>query len=348
MKRRYLAAALLLTLPAALGWTWLQIVAPGARMTESAQAFLKTLDEEQRKTVLLPYDTPQRVGWHFIPKAERKGLQLKHMNEAQRAAADALLRSCLSAAGHGKATRILTVETLLAEHETNQQGGNIRDPERYYFTLFGEPTEKGRWGLSIEGHHLSLNFVVSEGQLVATTPQFFATNPAEIKNAILDDFPVGTRVLGREETLAFELVASLDKEQRAAAVIAEKAPAEIRAAGEPQSPQEPPVGIDADDLNVEQRTLLHALIQEYADAMPPTIAKARMAEIEEAGIQKVKFAWAGAEKPGVGHYYRVEGPTFVIELVNTQHDAAGTPANHVHALWPDPRGDFDLPVKTEE
>ncbi|MFP6659013.1 MAG: DUF3500 domain-containing protein, partial [Pirellulales bacterium] len=156
---------------------------------------------------------------------------------------------------------------------------------------------------------------------------------------------VGTRVLAKEELLAFDLVRSFDDKQRGAAVIAEKAPREIRNAGAPHPPTEPAAGIDASQLNKGQRKTLHALIEEYCSAMPYDVAEQRLAAIEKAGWNKIHFAWAGPFKEGIGHYYRVQGPTFLIEFVNTQPDTAGNPANHIHCVWRDMHGDFALPVK---
>jgi hypothetical protein len=201
-------------------------------------------------------------------------------------------------------------------------------------------------GLSVEGHHLSLNFVVEKGKVISSTPTVFAANPA----TVMADYPgthaikKGTRVLAKEETLALELVQSLTPEQRKTAIIAEKAPSEVRAAGEPQPPTDAAAGIAADKLTDAQRKMLIALLDAYCDNVPAEVSKARKAAIDKAGAEKVHFAWAGADKPGSGHYYRVQGPTFLIEFVNTQADSAGNPANHIHSLWRDMGGDFAVPI----
>ncbi|MGE3779128.1 MAG: DUF3500 domain-containing protein, partial [Pirellulaceae bacterium] len=139
---------------------------PGMAMTEAASGFLAKLTDDQRKIALLAYDTPRRVDWHFIPKDERKGLQVKDMEAAQRTAALALLQSALSAVGYEKATKIMSLEALLRELE-KQRKGPLGDPERYFFTVFGKPDAASRWGLSVEGHHLSLNFVVDQGRVIS-------------------------------------------------------------------------------------------------------------------------------------------------------------------------------------
>lgn len=348
MKRRtclVLGTLVILLAGSTISWSFFKPATPGISMTEAGKSYLASLGAEQREVSLMAYDTPQRVDWHFIPKDQRKGLQIKHMNPKQRKAAHALLRSCLSKLGYDKAVKIMALEGILHELEKDRSGGPIRDPERYYFTLFGEPSDEGRWGLSIEGHHLSLNFVVDKGEVISTTPTFFAANPALVMSEVPgSEIEKGTRVLAKEELLAFELLHSLNDAQRKQAVIADQAPREIRAAGEPQPPQEEAVGLAMDAMEPGQSRTLMQLIEAYARNLPDPLANERLTAIREAGVDKIKFAWAGASKPGVGHYYRVQGPTFLIEFVNTQPDAAGNPANHIHCVWRDMAGDFAIPI----
>jgi hypothetical protein len=316
----------------------------GTSMTAAAETFVESLSEAQRGKTLYAYDSPKRIGWHFIPLAERKGLQLKEMDDAQRKAAHALLRAALSQAGYDTSTYIMGLEKLLHELEKGKAGSPIRDSERYYFTLFGKPDAESKWGLSVEGHHLSLNFVVEKNRLISTTPQFFGANPGKI----MADYPVGpkkgSRILNEEEDLGFALVNALKDKQLATAMISEKAPSEIRNAATPQPPTEKPVGVAAADLSEAQRGTLRKLIEVYAAKMPKEIATARLEAIDKAGFEKIQFAWAGAREAGEGHYYRVEGPTFQIEFCNTQADAAGNRANHIHSVWRDTAGDFAIPV----
>jgi uncharacterized protein DUF3500 len=351
MKKSRLALAALLAavFVSSTAWSYyLRLASTGESMTEAAEKFVATLDEQHRAAASFEFSDPKRVAWHFIPlegDKEREGLKVRQMNEAERKAAHALLKSALSEVGYDKATKIMALENLLAELQKGKEGP-IRDAERYYFCVFGKPTSDGKWGLSVEGHHLSLNFVVEKGKVISSTPTVFAANPA----TVMADYPgthaikKGTRVLAKEETLAFELVQSLTPEQRKAAIIAEKAPSEVRAAGEPQPPTEAPAGIAADKLTDAQRKTLVALLDAYCDNLPAEVSKARKSAIDKAGAEKVHFAWAGADQPGVGHYYRIQGPTFLIEFVNTQADSAGNPANHIHSLWRDMSGDFAVSI----
>ena len=344
MKRRSVICSLLfVSLIATAGTAYWRAVATGADMSDRAAAFLATLTEEQKKTAVMDYESPKRVGWHFIPKDFRKGLQIKHMNKAQKKAALALLRSTLSEVGYNKATKIMELEHILHALEGGK-GRFPRETDRYYYTLFGMPGDKGKWGLSIEGHHLSLNFVVEDGQIASTTPSFLGANPATVKSEVDGGLPVGTRVLAKEEQLAFDLVNSLTDEQAKTAIIAEKAPKEIRAAGEAQPPKDEHVGIAFADLNDEQRKTMKRLVGVYIDNMPKQVRELRISAIVKAGPENVRFAWAGATKPGIGHYYRIQGPSFLIEFVNTQPDPAGNLANHIHCVWRDMNGDFAIPL----
>ena len=150
--------------------------------------------------------------------------------------------------------------------------------------------------------------------------------------------------------LAFDLVTSLDERQRKTAVIAAEAPAEIRAAGAAQPPAEPPAGIPFARLSADQQSVVRRLVETYCGSMPAEVAGERLAVIEKGspaagglvhhGWDEIHFAWAGALEPGKGHYYRLEGPSFVVEFVNVQPDAEGNPANHIHCVWRDKTGDF--------
>lgn len=317
---------------------------PGMQMATFADSFLGTLDDEQKSVALMPYDSPKRVDWHFIPKKTRKGLVIREMNTAQRTAALRLVRAALSEAGYDKASKIMMLEGVLRRLEGEDRNWE-RDPHKYFMTIFGTPSETGAWGLSFEGHHLSLNFVCRDGKVVDSTPQFFAANPATIMNEVEGPLGKGTRVLREEEDLAFELVNSLTGAQQKQAVIDEKAPKEIRFAGEAQSKVGDPEGISHSKLNGAQKKLLQDLVYVYVNAVADKVAKQRRDLIDEDGWEDIHFAWAGAKKPGIGHYYRVRGKSFLIELVNTQADAAGNPANHIHAVWRDLTGDFDLPIE---
>lgn len=348
MKRQSSALlfCLLLVAPATLVTAKEEIApASGPAMAKAAQAFVAALSEAETAKATMKFDDPARLDWHNIPKPTRKGLQLHDMSDKQQELALALVRSALSDEGYLKATRILSLENNLREGEKGLTGTPLRDPERYFLTIFGTPDTKGEWGWSFEGHHFSLNFVVRDGIVVADTPSFWGANPATVKTFIEGGPKVGVRTLADEEQLAFDLVNSLDETQLKTALIAAKAPEDYRAAGQPIPPQEAPVGLIAAKMTDTQKATLNKLLQTYTNHLAPDIAAKNRERIASEGLDRVHFAWAGSTQPGVGHYYRVQGPSFVLELVNIQSDPAGNAANHIHSVWRNIGGDFAVPVK---
>ena len=300
-----------------------------AEMLSTAQNLLATLTAEQRAKAVMPFDDPQRKDWHFIPKA-RKGLPLKEMTAGQQSLAHAVLNAGLSQRGYAKATTIMSLEEILAQME--RSGGRmVRDSALYYFTFFGEPAANGTWGWSVEGHHMSLNFTVVQGKMIATVPTFFGSNPAEVKEGPRK----GLRVLSQEEDLARTLLKSLDDKQRTSAIIDVKAPSDIITMNTPRVDPLDPKGLSAARMTQKQTELLIAVMSEYANAMPEYLAEERIEKVRKAGVKKVVFAWAGGSERGEPHYYRIQGPTFLIEFDNTQGNA-----NHVHSVWRDFNGDF--------
>lgn len=316
-------------------------------LTTAAERLLEALSPKEQQQMQMDYAIPERSGWHFIPKADRKGLSLRDMNPHQQKLALELLQAALSQVGYTKATAIMQLESILASLEGKSGSRHMRDPLRYYITLFGNPHRTDRWGLSFEGHHLSLNFVVEGERVAASTPQFLGANPAIVEGNYIANVKKGARVLRKEETLAFDLLHTLSDAQKKKAIIATKAPADIRHPGNPQPPQGKSEGIAAMDMTKEQQALLRQLLEEYLSTMPHDVAEARRQQLNEAGFKNIYFAWAGATKPHVGHYYRIQGPTLIVEFVNTQPDAVGNPANHIHCVWRNPAGDFALPVKAD-
>ncbi len=325
------------------GHSFYKVSGVSEKAATAAAALIASLNDLQKTKAIMPVESPERQDWQIIPKDKRKGLQLNEMNDLQRQAATALLRSVLSEIGYRKSTQIMNMENFLKELETGKTNSPLRDSTRYYFTVFGTPQAGKKWGLSIEGHHLSLNFLMEGDRVVSSTPQAFAANPAVVRTENKSGVAVGTRMLRIEETLAFEFVQSLSEQQRSVAVIADKAPRENRTLGVQQPPKESPVGIPYSKLSPPQQALLKDLVNEYINAVPDEVAEDRRQAIQSAGgWDAVHFSWEGALQAGIGHAYRVQGPTFLIEFVNTQPDAAGNIANHIHSIWRDSRGDFGV------
>jgi hypothetical protein len=303
---------------------------PGAVMAEAARNFQAALTPAQLAKAALPFESDERMNWYFVPRA-RQGIPLKELDSTQRLLAHAFLSAGLSQRGYLKATTIMSLEEVLRVLEGGR--GTSRDPDLYYFTLFGQPSESETWGWRVEGHHLSLNFTVVKGRMIASTPLFMGANPAEVK----DGPRKGLRVLRLEEDRARELLQSLDATQRALAVFDTTAPRDIITGNARKVESDTPKGLPASKMKNGQRNLLLALLDEYARSMPPEVAAERLEKIRKAGLDKVHFAWAGSAEPGQPHYYRVQGPTFLIEYDNTQNRA-----NHIHSVWRDFDGDWGL------
>jgi len=302
----------------------------GHSMVVSAQQFLNTLDEDLRHEVTYPFESDERFDWHYFPRS-REGIPLKDTNEEQREAAYGLLRSALSSQGFEKATGIIQLEGILSEVEGRGSGDTFRDPERYYFTIFGTPSNEKPWGWRIEGHHLSLNFSSVTNQFVATTPAFMGANPAEVPTGSRK----GWRVLKDEEDLARALLHSLDPSQRARAIISEDAPSDIITGTDRKADLESSVGLSAAEMSNEQRAILMDLIKTYVHNNENGIAHSQLERIRNSGTEKLHFAWAGGIEKGQEHYYRIHGPTLLIEYDNTQNNA-----NHIHTVVRDPSNDF--------
>jgi len=315
-----------------------------AAMAASADRFLTGLTADERKQAAFPFDAEERLNWHYIPRA-RKGLPIKAMTEPQRQLARELLKTGLSQHGYLTATSIMSLETILGdlEHRSANPPANppanpaasppaiVRDPELYFFSVFGTPSPRDPWGWRVEGHHVSLNFTVVKGTLVASTPWFFGTNPAEVK----DGPNKGMRILGQEEDAARALLLSLGPAQRKTATIADIAPNDMVTANAPNVSPLSPIGASAAEFTPAQRGQLMKLIGVFTSQMAPDIAADRLAKLQRAGVEKIGFAWAGEAERGKKHYYRIQGPTFLVEYDNTQNDG-----NHIHSVWRDFDGDF--------
>ncbi|MDZ4821732.1 MAG: DUF3500 domain-containing protein [Planctomycetota bacterium] len=318
--------------------TGAKVANSGAAITAAAEKFAATLTDAQRPIAQLKFDDPARSDWHYYPKAHRKGLQYRDMPTPQRAAAMALLKSCLSEVGFQKAERIMAFEAILHKHEP--PGGALRDPLRYFFTIFGDPSPKSTWGLSIEGHHISINYMIAANKVVSATPTFLGCNPTEVKDTVPGAAPIGTRTMALEEDLAYELLKSLDNQQRKLALIATKPSKDVYPPADATIADKAPSGIAVQKLSPAQANVLRKLVQTYANNMPADVAAARLQAIETAGWDNVHFAWEGANSPGQDHHYRIQGPTFLIELNNVQADTLGNRASHIHSVWRGLKQDF--------
>ncbi|MDP4643822.1 MAG: DUF3500 domain-containing protein [Opitutales bacterium] len=302
-------------------------------MQVAATAFLNELSPELRTQASYPLDADERTNWHFVPK-ERNGVSLAQLDDAQEAKLTDLLAASLSESGYQKAANIQNLESVLFMLE----GKAFRDPERYFATIFGDPAKDTDWGWRFEGHHLSLNYTIGDGQLITVTPNFWGANPATVPSGPHK----GLRTLQDEEELARALIQSLNTEQQKSTIFTNKAPKDIHTRAKKEVTPLDPVGIRLDQLNAEQAAALHKTIQVYLGNMPADIARERWTKIQAADMASIRFAWAGSTKAGEPHYYRIQGPTFLIEYDNVQNKA-----NHIHTVWRDFNGDFGRDIIRE-
>jgi hypothetical protein len=295
-------------------------------MAQAAEAFFGSLRPEQQAKVVFNFTDNERQNWNFTP-VERKGLAWKDMKPQQRALGQALIRSGLSQRGYEKVEAIQQLELILRGIENS---GSRRDPDNYYLSLFGKPGSTDPWGWRFEGHHISLNFTIGADASVAA-PAFLGANPARVPDGPQKDM----RILSAEEDLGRKLIKSLNPDEQKVAIIQTTAPREIITSNSKKLSTMNPAGIKADKFTEAQRGVLMDLIQEYANRLRPALAEDDLKKIEAAGIDQIHFAWAGGVEIGQPHYYRIQGPTFLIEYDDTQNNA-----NHIHSVWRDPANDF--------
>lgn len=309
--------------------------APGAvrAMADAALRFLDALTDEQRAKATFPFQGDERYEWHYTP-VDRSGLPLKEMSAPQRELAFALMATGLSVRGNATAHQIIDLEPILKEVETMEGRVNPppRDSERYWFSIFGAPGGPEPWAWRVGGHHIGISFTIVDRDYVAPTPLFFGANPAEVRHGPHK----GMRTLAEEEDLARRLLGSLDREQKAVAIVRPVAPDDILTENfRKVDPDLPPDGIRYADLTGEQRGHLVELVRHYVTRAADEVSAGAWRRIEMAGFDGVGFAWAGPEERGKGHYYAVKGPSFLIEYDNTQNNA-----NHIHSVWRDYENDW--------
>ena len=299
---------------------------PAPAMLHAAQAFLSTLSPVEFAQATMPFDTDERYNWFYTP-VDRKGLPFKSMDTVQQETAIDLLRAGFSEKGYDKAETIRQLEMVLFE----MSGQAFRDTELYYFTIFGEPSERGPWGWRYEGHHISQHWTLVNGNAMAASPQFFGANPAEVREGSMR----GTRVLSNEEDLARMFLLSLNESQRAEAIVSPTAPDDILTTNKREATVQTDEGVAFETLTGDQQRRLMDVIEEYANAQPAQVAQDRLERLHAQRMEQIKFAWMGGVEKGEAHYYRIQGPSFLIEYDNTQDDA-----NHIHSVWRDFNGDF--------
>ncbi len=347
-KRLMLAASLIAMLVAGVV---VSAQRSASAMVTAATAFLDSLTPEQRPLVMFPLDSSERTHFNFIPDEAfpRNGIQMKALTPAQRKLVHTLLQTGLSQRGYMTYNGIMELETVLkAVEEAERRGGAsaaaaatpqfARDPLHYHISMFGTPAADTLWGWRLEGHHVSLNYTVLRGRLVRAAPTFAGTNPAEVR----DGRQKGLRILGEQEDAARAFLKSLTPEQQKTAIIDGVAPTDIVSGNKVTVDPLAPAGIQAKTLEPETRLALLAVVRTFAGLMADEIATERIGRIYSAGLDNLWFAWAGGIERGEKHYFRIQGPTFLVEFDNTQNDG-----NHVHSVWRDYTGDFGADLLRE-
>lgn len=301
-------------------------------MSAVANKFLETLSAKQKEKTQFQFDDQERYDWHYVPK-RRNGIALGELDDKQRKAAMDLLRTALSDTGYKKTIAVIELEAVLREAEGRPANDDYRNSGKYFFSIFGHPATDSIWGWRLEGHHVSFNFSTKNNKLVSGTPGFLGANPA----IVLSGPEKGKQILKDETQLGFALLHSLDPTQMQKTIINANAPGDIITGADRKAMINSTAGILYSELNSAQQKIFLQLLSIYIHRYTRLFAAEMMHDIEDAGLDNLRFAWAGRKQTGPGnpHYYRIQGPTIIIEYDNTQNNA-----NHVHTVVRDLKNDF--------
>ena len=288
-----------------------------ANISQTATSFLDGLDDAQREKTTYEFGNEERFRWHWTTPGgfPRNGLPLREMAEEQKLRALDLLRASLSEVGLQKALNIMSLQRDL---------GN--DPELYYVTIFGTPGGSEPWGWRWEGHHLSHHFTIVGGAL-ATTPFFVGAWPT--------DTEAGLRTMPREEDAGLELVNSLSDSALGTTLFSEQTLRQHVTQNAARVTPLDPIGLLYGDMDDRQQKLVEEIIHIYLNTNPNSIATPSIARVNETGFEQIRFAWAGSMEHRNPQYYRLQGPTFLLEFDNSR--SGGT---HIHSVWRDFERDF--------
>jgi Protein of unknown function (DUF3500) len=326
---------------AAAGGAWLALgVRPAGAAPDvatsvdgAARAFLASLSPAARDRAMFPFADGERTRWHWtVPSSvPRNGLPMGAMTGAQRRLALALLRSSTSATGYRKALDIIALQGVLQRMDTRVS--DPFDPNRYYVSVFGRPGARA-WGWRLEGHHLSRHFTVVGGTVVAE-PFFLGAWPTRAGSAYRS-VSTGYRTMPREEDAAREIVLSLNGRLRRQVVFSSASLTDHLTQNAVRVRPLERVGVLTRDLPSTAQKRVREIVHTYLANHPAALARDALARIERAGgLGRVRFGWAGTTRRGEPHYYRLQGPTFVLEFDNSRN--SGT---HIHSVWRDFERDF--------
>jgi uncharacterized protein DUF3500 len=303
----------------------------GQAVADAASAFLASLSEAEAARARFSFTDSERTRWHWTAPAllPRKGLPLKDLTEPQRALALALLRSSVSARGYRKALDIMSLQGVLLAMDT---GSDHYDPDLYYVSVFGTPGDR-IWGWRFEGHHLSRHFTVVGGTVVPE-PFFLGAWPTRTPSAFRS-VGEGFRTMPREEDAAREIVRSLGPRLRHKAVFSSTSLTDHETQYDVRVEPLDPVGVLFRELPSGAQVRVMEIVRTYLSNHPLATARDALARIDRAGRGRIRFGWAGSTRPGQLHYYRLQGPTFLLEFDNSRNEAT-----HIHSVWRDFQRDF--------
>jgi len=336
------------------------------RLRAAADALLSNLNREQLARALFGFgegDDAERRDWDFIPKYRARGLPLREMTDRQQVLAQQLVASALSLPAYSQAVAIMSFENVLRELNKERMGlqaSEIRHPGKYQFSFFGEPHAEQTWAWRMVGHHVALNFTIVDGTYVAPTPLLFGAEPAEFGPF---------KPLQDDEDRGFALLDALDSAQKRQAIIHDVAPPDfvtrvVARLGDEELPGDHELGFDhyvisdhdrqmlkwvrsearglpGSAMNRSQFETFEGMLSGYINRLPPDAAAKHLERVHTNGLEQFTFAWAGQPERGKPHYYRIQGPGFLVEFENAQV-GGGLPGegNHIHTVWRDPDNDF--------
>src|SRR3954447_13317226 len=310
-----------------------------ARIVASAQALVATLDDAGRARGQFPFEGPQKTRWSNLPSGifQREGLRLGDLTPAQRSSVMSLLSAALSRDGYRKVTDIMRGDEVLRTTASapgrgpgagQGRGGGGGGPvtlgeAEYYLAFVGTAAVTEPWMLQFGGHHLAINLTLA-GRQASMAPSLPAAQPASYT---VEGRTV--RPLGDENDKAFALINALDEGQRSQAVLNYRVADLVLGAGQDGRTIQPE-GMRASAMSAAQQTMLWDVVREWAGIMNDAFAEPRMAEIR-ANAGDNYFAWSGPTTNGSAAYFRVQGPTLVIEYA-----PQGGSVDHIHTIYRDP------------
>ena len=299
----------------------------------AARAFLQSLAPAERARASFAFGSAERTRWHWtVPSSvPRNGLPLGAMSAEQRGLALALLRTSSSSAGYRKALHIMALQGVLGRLDTGI--ADPFDPDLFYFSVFGTPGAR-TWGWRLEGHHLSRHFTIVGDTLVAE-PFFLGAWPTRATSAYRS-VAKGYRTMPREEDAAREIVLLLDGALRKRVVFSQESLTDHLTQNAVRVKPLERVGVLTAQLPSGAQRRVGEIVNTYLANHPQAMTRSALARIERAGgLARTRFGWAGSTRRGVPHYYRLQGPTFVLEFDNSRNE--GT---HIHSVWRDFERDF--------